>query len=275
MAALALCLAGGLQAQQIVRSESSEDLITVDFKDTPVRKIISDVAEVFGVHVVIPDSLQGTTSVKFRNVTWEQIFEISLSPLGYDFVERPGRVEIMTREEVEALPIEEVRVEIFFQKPDELAEFFQRKLGTAFGLSFKPVENTIVFQAHPKRAQMVRDWIARVDTPEYRLNPFPHPVWFPDHVPSLGRDAERDSVEDDDDWSGGMTSEVFVIEWVDAEKVKEIVLREMPKLPNVNVAWSNALVVSGNHAKMHYVEALIKYLDDKRWYTPPEKRGEP
>lgn len=113
------------------------------------------------------------------------------------------------------------------------------------------------------------DRIAQIDSPEYRLNPFPRPVWFPDHIPSLANNDEQESTGDRDDWSGSWTNEIFVIEWVDAEKVKEILLREFPKLRAVNVAWGNEVIVTGPYSKMRTVEALIKYLDDKRWYTPP------
>ncbi|HKK17455.1 MAG TPA: hypothetical protein VJ952_02140, partial [Opitutales bacterium] len=62
---------------------ASEETISVDFPDEDVRTILRNVADLFDLNLVIPDTLQGRTSVKLRNITWRQVFEVVLEPLGF------------------------------------------------------------------------------------------------------------------------------------------------------------------------------------------------
>ena len=48
---------------------AEEETISVDFPDEDVRTILRNVADLFDLNVVIPDALQGRTSVKLRNIT--------------------------------------------------------------------------------------------------------------------------------------------------------------------------------------------------------------
>ncbi|HBM85626.1 MAG TPA: hypothetical protein DD423_02365, partial [Opitutae bacterium] len=55
-----------------------EETISVDFPDEDVRTILRNVADLFDLNLVVPDTLQGRTSVKLRNITWRQVFEVVL-----------------------------------------------------------------------------------------------------------------------------------------------------------------------------------------------------
>lgn len=66
--------------------EASAGLLTVDFEDTPIRNILRNVATLASLNVVIPDALQGNTSLSIRNVTWQQIFDIVLQDTGFSWV---------------------------------------------------------------------------------------------------------------------------------------------------------------------------------------------
>ncbi len=59
------------------------DTLSVDFPDEEVRNILRNVADLFELNLVIPDTLQVNTSIKLRDVTWCQIFEVVLGPVGY------------------------------------------------------------------------------------------------------------------------------------------------------------------------------------------------
>jgi type II secretory pathway component HofQ len=63
----------------------TENRFSLDFANQEVRTIIREIAEVHEINVVIPDSFQGTTSIKLRDVTWEQAFEAILKPLGWHY----------------------------------------------------------------------------------------------------------------------------------------------------------------------------------------------
>jgi len=65
-----------------------------------VRNILRNVADLFELNLIIPESLQGKTTIKLRNVTWRQIFQKVLTPLGYGFTEQDNIVTVVTLDEV-------------------------------------------------------------------------------------------------------------------------------------------------------------------------------
>jgi type IV pilus assembly protein PilQ len=74
-----------------VPEEPKSEAFSVDFPNQEIRTIIRNIADVHELNVVIPDSLQGTTSIKLRDVTWEQAFRVLLQPLGWHH-ERDGDI---------------------------------------------------------------------------------------------------------------------------------------------------------------------------------------
>ena len=66
----------------------THDTLSVDFPDEDIRTILRNVADLFELNLVIPDTLQGKTSIKLRDVTWRQIFEVILTPVGYTYIEQ-------------------------------------------------------------------------------------------------------------------------------------------------------------------------------------------
>lgn len=45
------------------------DTLSVDFPDEEIRRILRNVADLFELNLVIPDTLMGRTSLKLRDVT--------------------------------------------------------------------------------------------------------------------------------------------------------------------------------------------------------------
>jgi type IV pilus assembly protein PilQ len=54
--------------------------------------------------------LQGKTSIKLRDVTWRQIFQVVLQPVGYTFVEDGNIIKVVTQE---SLNLEPLTTEVF------------------------------------------------------------------------------------------------------------------------------------------------------------------
>lgn len=59
--------------------------VSVDFPDKDVREILRAIADTFELNVVIPDTLNGRSSLKLRDVTWEQAFKVILEPIGWGY----------------------------------------------------------------------------------------------------------------------------------------------------------------------------------------------
>ena len=78
----------------------SDGRLSVDFPDEDIRNILRNVADLFELNLIIPESLQGKTTIKLRNVTWRQIFEKVLTPIGYGFIEEDNVISVVTLDEV-------------------------------------------------------------------------------------------------------------------------------------------------------------------------------
>jgi hypothetical protein len=80
------------------KSDSPTDRhLSIDFANEDIRTILRNVADLFELNLVIPDSLGGRQTVRLKNVTWRQIFRDSLNPIGYTFSEDQGIVRVLAR----------------------------------------------------------------------------------------------------------------------------------------------------------------------------------
>ncbi len=92
-------------APAAVPAQAAKDTLSVDFPDEDIRNILRNVADLFELNIVMPDTLQGRTSIKLRDVTWRQIFKVVLSPVGYTFVEDGNIIKIVTNESLTQEPL--------------------------------------------------------------------------------------------------------------------------------------------------------------------------
>jgi len=90
--------------------EENQDKLSVDFPDEDVRTILRNVADLFELNLVVPDTLQGKTSIKLRDVTWRQIFQVVLAPVGYTYVEEGNIITVVSQDQ---LMMEPVITEVF------------------------------------------------------------------------------------------------------------------------------------------------------------------
>ena len=266
--AFVLWLAAALHAET-ASSPTQRDTLTIDYDDTDIRVILTNVAKVCGVRVVVPETLVGTTSIRLHDVTWRQIFDVVLSPIGWGFIERDdGTVEVLPIEQIDRLPEDRRSVEIFFQRPAELALFLSKMFGQK--ITVEETADGVTFRTHPRYTRVVLQTIARIDNPEVRLDPFPRQVYFPDTIPELTPpDSGARPLVNMPEF---VTTEIIVLHWVDCGAVKRVIEREYPGINKVTADYrSNTLIISGQSEQNRRVSALAAYLDDKRWYHRPEK----
>jgi len=93
-----------------VSVSDNKDLISVDFPNEEIRVVLRNVADLFELNLVVPETLVGRTSVKLRNVTWRQIFEVVLSPVNYTYIEEGNIIKVVGRDQ---LALEPTTTEIF------------------------------------------------------------------------------------------------------------------------------------------------------------------
>jgi len=133
---------------------------TMDFANFPneeIRTIILNVAKIFNLNVVVPDTLTGTTSIQLHDVTWQQVYQVVLDPIGYTFqINGTGAnalILIKNKADIAAEPMATRVIPINSAKAEDLAKSLQAFLDT----SSKPPEsivpesrtNSLIITAHP------------------------------------------------------------------------------------------------------------------------------
>jgi type IV pilus assembly protein PilQ len=98
------------EAPKLTVTKGAKDTLSVDFPNEDIRTILRNVADLFELNLVIPDTLQGKASIKLRDVTWRQIFQVVLAPAGYTFIEDNNIIKVVT---IDSLNQEPVTTQVF------------------------------------------------------------------------------------------------------------------------------------------------------------------
>src|ERR1035441_1675977 len=89
------------EAPKLNVTKGAKDTLSVDFPNEDIRTILRNVADLFELNLVIPDTLQGKASIKLRDVTWRQIFQVVLAPAGYTFIEDNNIIKVVSLESLQ------------------------------------------------------------------------------------------------------------------------------------------------------------------------------
>lgn len=148
-------------------SFESDSTISIDYKDTDIREILTEVADEFSLNLVIPDNLQGKSSIKLSNITWRQIFEVLLEPLGYTYIENRNIIEIKRISQLTTEPVD-TRVFLVNYTPASevsisLSPLIDRKRGGAINVDTR--SNALVITERPSRMNKIQEIIERLDRP--------------------------------------------------------------------------------------------------------------
>jgi type IV pilus assembly protein PilQ len=143
------------------------ETLSVDFPDEEVRTILRSVADLFELNLVVPDTLEGRASIKLRNVTWRQIFEVVLSPFGYTYIEEGNIIKVVSRE---FLATEPPVTEIFMlnhAQAGEVAPTIQSMVSSDRGGSLRvdARSNALVVTEAPSALGRIRPIIESLDRP--------------------------------------------------------------------------------------------------------------
>lgn len=145
--------------------DNSHDTLTVDFPDEDVRSILRNVADLFELNIIMPDSLQGKTTIKLREVTWRQIFDNVLKPVNYTFIEEGNIIKIVSNE---SLLQEPASTEVFmfnYAKAAEIMPTLTSLVDAASGgkIVLATGSNSLVITERPSRMNRIRAIIEKLD----------------------------------------------------------------------------------------------------------------
>jgi type II secretory pathway component GspD/PulD (secretin) len=150
-----------------VTGVGASQTMSADFPDMEIREILRNVAELFDLNIVIPDTLQGKTSVKLHDVTWHQIFQVVLTPVGYTFIEDGNIIKIVSNESMNQEPVSTEIFVINYAKAADiqptLATLVEASAGGKIVIDART--NSLVITERPSRMKRIRPVIDQLDRP--------------------------------------------------------------------------------------------------------------
>ena len=146
------------------KDASGHDTLSVDFPDEDIRNILRNVADLFEINLIIPETLQGKASIKLRDVTWRQIFQAVLQPVGYTYIEDGNIIKIVSNE---SLAQEPVTTEVFiinYAKAADIQPTLQSLITTPGGkIQVDTRSNSLIITEAPSRMNRIRPIIEQLD----------------------------------------------------------------------------------------------------------------
>jgi type IV pilus assembly protein PilQ len=146
---------------------ASEETISVDFPDEEVRTILRNVADLFELNLVIPDTLQGRTSIKLRNVSWRQVFEEVLRQFQFTYVEDRNIIRVISIDELTTEPVDTRVFVVNYARAEEIQGSIGPLVDAAAGGQIKvdARSNALVITERPSRMNKIQEIIDRLDKP--------------------------------------------------------------------------------------------------------------
>ena len=141
------------------------ETLSVDFPDEDLREILRSVADLFDLNIVVPDTLVGKTSVKLRDVTWRQIFNVVLAPAKFTYIEDGNIIKIVS---IESLQQEPTKTELFILNYARASDVMPTiaslvEAGAGGKIVVDTRSNALVITERPTRLERVRPIIESLD----------------------------------------------------------------------------------------------------------------
>lgn len=142
-----------------------KDTLSVDFPDEDIKTILRNVADLFELNLVVPETLTGKTSIKLRDVTWRQIFHVVLAPVGYTYIEEGNIIKIVSNELLQQEP---ASTEVFIlnnAKASDIKPTIDGLVDAASGgkIVIDARSNALVITERPSRMGRIRNIIEQLD----------------------------------------------------------------------------------------------------------------
>ncbi len=146
------------------RSASGQDTLSVDFPDEDVRNILRNVADLFELNLIIPETLQGRASIKLRDVSWRQIFESVLDPVGYTYVEDANIIKVVSKESLNDEPVSTEVFMLNFARAADVLPTISSLVDPARGkIVVDARSNSLVITERPTRMNRIRPILEKLD----------------------------------------------------------------------------------------------------------------
>src|SRR5688572_25190001 len=147
------------------RDASGRDTLSVDFPDEDIRNILRNVADLFELNIIMPDTLQGKTTIKLRDVTWRQIFQSVLAPVNYTYVEDGNIIKIISNDSLQHEPTSTDVFLINYARAGDILPTVNSLIDPAAGgkIVVDARSNSLVITERPSRMNRIRPIIEQLD----------------------------------------------------------------------------------------------------------------
>ena len=147
------------------KDAAGKETLSVDFPDEDIRNILRNVADLFELNLVMPEALQGKTSIKLRDVTWRQIFQNVLGPVNYTAVEDGNIIKIVSNESLTQEPTSTEVFLINYAKAGDILPTVTSLVDAAAGgkIVVDVRSNSLVITERPTRMGKIRPIIEQLD----------------------------------------------------------------------------------------------------------------
>lgn len=154
------------------------NLITLDFQDIPVRSIFKFIADFSGENIVVSDSVQGTVTVKLKDVRWDKALDIIMKTRGFgkrvmgdvtliapiNELNNAERAELVKQNEIEDLiPLDSAYVKINYAKASEIASFLDNIKSGRGLITFDERTNFLMIEDIPSKIKRMKNIINQID----------------------------------------------------------------------------------------------------------------
>lgn len=147
------------------KDAAGRDTLSVDFPDFDIREILRNVADLFELNIIMPDTLQGKTTIKLRDVTWRQIFDSVLSPVNYTYKEEGNIIKIVSNESLAQEPVSTDVFLINYARAADIMPTINSLVDPAAGgkIVVDARSNSLVITERPSRMNRIRPIIEQLD----------------------------------------------------------------------------------------------------------------
>jgi type IV pilus assembly protein PilQ len=147
------------------KDAAGRDTLSVDFPDEDIRNILRNVADLFELNIIMPDTLQGKTTIKLRDVTWRQIFQSVLTPVNFTYIEDGNIIKIVSNESLLQEPTSTDVFLINYAKASDILPTITSLVDAAAGgkIVVDTRSNSLVITERPSRMNRIRPIIEQLD----------------------------------------------------------------------------------------------------------------
>jgi type IV pilus assembly protein PilQ len=146
-------------------AKAGQNTVSVDEPEAEIRTILSNVAELFDLNLVIPETLQGKATVKLHDVTWRQIFNVVLTPVGYTYIEDGNIIKVVSNESLTQEPVSTEIFTINYAKASDIQPIVTSLVDAAAGgkIVVDARSNSLIITERPTRMRRIRPVIEQLD----------------------------------------------------------------------------------------------------------------